>query len=277
MNRLQKKCFIVSAGFHSLLLLILLVGPAFFSPKARMDDLPPLYIIPSRIIDGVPNPGANPSVKLPAPAPPPPPLPAAQSPPKARDPEPPKDVVKNKERDPDSLEADREPRKHEIKVSTKPVVRKPNSPTTSKEPSETDNRARELADARQRAKDLLGKTVNSLRTDLSQNTTVELPPGFGEAVASYAQIVKSKYELAWLPPDDTASDDAITKVTVTIASDGNVVSAQILRASGDSMVDRSVQRTLDRVTFIAPFPKGATDKERTYTINFNLRAKRALG
>ncbi len=157
------------------------------------------------------------------------------------------------------------------------MVRKPNSPTTSKEPSETDNRARELADARQRAKDLLGKTVNSLRTDLSQNTTVELPPGFGEAVASYAQIVKSKYELAWLPPDDTASDDAITKVTVTIASDGNVVSAQILRASGDSMVDRSVQRTLDRVTFIAPFPKGATDKERTYTINFNLRAKRALG
>jgi hypothetical protein len=39
-------------------------------------------------------------------------------------------------------------------------------------------------------------------------------------------------------------------------------------------VDKSVQRTLDRVTFIAPFPEGAKDKQRTYTINFNLKAKR---
>jgi hypothetical protein len=42
-------------------------------------------------------------------------------------------------------------------------------------------------------------------------------------------------------------------------------------------VDASVQRTLDRVKFIAPFPEGATEKERTYIINFNLKAKRMLG
>ena len=34
-------------------------------------------------------------------------------------------------------------------------------------------------------------------------------------------------------------------------------------------MDASVQTDLDRVTFVAPFPEGATDKERTYTINFN--------
>ena len=69
----------------------------------------------------------------------------------------------------------------------------------------------------------------------------------------------------------------ITKATVTIASDGTVLSARILKPSGDASVDRSVQRTLDRVTFIAPFPEGAKDKQRTYTINFNLKAKRLSG
>jgi hypothetical protein len=34
-----------------------------------------------------------------------------------------------------------------------------------------------------------------------------------------------------------------------------------------------VQRTLDRVTKLEPFPDGSTDKERTYIINFNLKAK----
>ena len=67
------------------------------------------------------------------------------------------------------------------------------------------------------------------------------------------------------------------KVSVTIASDGTVISARIITPSGDASVDASVQRTLDRVTYIAPFPEGATEKERTYIINFNLKAKRRLG
>jgi len=41
-------------------------------------------------------------------------------------------------------------------------------------------------------------------------------------------------------------------------------------------MDASIQRTLERVTFIAPFPNGAVEKERTYIINFNLKAKRML-
>jgi len=32
MNRLQKKCILATAGIHLLLLVILLVGPAFFEP-----------------------------------------------------------------------------------------------------------------------------------------------------------------------------------------------------------------------------------------------------
>jgi TonB family protein len=55
-----------------------------------------------------------------------------------------------------------------------------------------------------------------------------------------------------------------------------VISARIITPSGDPGVDASVQHTLDRVPFIAPFPEGAKEKERTYTINFNLKAKRSL-
>ena len=80
-----------------------------------------------------------------------------------------------------------------------------------------------------------------------------------------------------MPPDETASDDANVKVRVTIASDGRVISARVIGPSGDASVDRSVQNTLDRVTDIAPFPDGSTETERTYIINFNLKAKRILG
>jgi TonB family protein len=103
------------------------------------------------------------------------------------------------------------------------------------------------------------------------------PGGGGEVYAPYDQAVRSIYWHAWLPPEDTASDEAVTKATVTIASDGSVLSARILKHSGDASVDRSVQRALDSVTFIAPFPEGAKDKQRTYTINFNLKAKRLSG
>ncbi|MBU6410693.1 MAG: energy transducer TonB, partial [Verrucomicrobia bacterium] len=80
-----------------------------------------------------------------------------------------------------------------------------------------------------------------------------------------------------IPPDNAQNDEANVKVTVTIARDGTVVSARIIGPSDDPGVDASVQRTLERVKFIAPFPEGSTEKERTYTINFNLKAKRMLG
>jgi hypothetical protein len=34
-----------------------------------------------------------------------------------------------------------------------------------------------------------------------------------------------------------------------------------------------VQRALDRVKFVHEFPEGAKEQKRTYTINFNLKAK----
>jgi len=41
--------------------------------------------------------------------------------------------------------------------------------------------------------------------------------------ANYASVVKSVYDRAWTPPDDMSGDDANTKVSVTIGSDGTVI------------------------------------------------------
>jgi TonB family protein len=239
-------------------------------------------MIPDTVIDGAFRLGGQNAKPTPAPPPPPaPPIPESRPAPKPpevkkTEPEPPKNKEVKKETDP--LELAKPTKKKTPEVSTTLVPRKKDSPTPTKNTAESDNKARELADARQRTKDALNAARDTIKSSMSSSTTVVLDGGgYGEAVASYAQVVKSIYEHAWLPPDDAASDDAITKVTVTISRDGKVIDSHITRASGDSLVDHSVQRTLDRIDFIRPFPEGSKDKQRTYTINFNLKAKRALG
>ena len=112
---------------------------------------------------------------------------------------------------------------------------------------------------------------NSLSSDAGTGTG-----GTGGGAANYRDAVYSIYNQAWTLPANIANEDENVMVTITIASDGTVLNARIVTPSGDAPVDASVQRTLERVTFIAPFPKGAKEKERTYTINFNPKAKRML-
>ena len=59
MNRLQKKCVIATAGFHLLLLLILVFGSAFFSPRPKPDDTQLLDVIPANLIDAAFNSGVR--------------------------------------------------------------------------------------------------------------------------------------------------------------------------------------------------------------------------
>jgi len=78
---------------------------------------------------------------------------------------------------------------------------------------------------------------------------------------------KSVYEQAWTPPDDTSSDDADIKVRVTIGQRRQRdFRERSFRRPVTPKVDRSVRSTLERVQFIAPFPSGTSDKERTYII-----------
>jgi TonB family protein len=160
--------------------------------------------------------------------------------------------------------------KPKIQVNTQLVVRTAPKNSTANPTAD----ARRQQQLRQQA---FQNAVRSLKNNLTSATTIDMPGNSSVAYADYASVVKSVYEQAWQPPDDAANDEANVKVTVTIANDGTVISARVLTLSGDTGVDASVQRTLDRVTFIAPFPEGTTEKERTYSINFNLKAKRSLG
>jgi TonB family protein len=86
--------------------------------------------------------------------------------------------------------------------------------------------------------------------------------------------VRRIYTEAWRIPDDVTDDEAIIKVSVTIARTGHVISSRILQSSGSRLVDKSIQATLDRVTFVRPFPDGSKDSQNTFNITFSLKAKK---
>jgi TonB family protein len=280
MNRLQKKCVLATAGFHLLLLVILFVGPAFFWSREKLDTTPVLDMIPADLVDSATTGMQNAQPPPPAPAVVTPPQPTPQPPtpappvvkpevtPPAPTPTPTltervEKFFKPAEEKPTPAPTENQP--HTPKINLTPVTRvvPKNSSTTAK--TAPDNSK------------VVASALRALRSNLSAPTTVAPVGNSSKAAANYAQVVKSVYEQAWMPPGETASDDANVKVRVTIASDGRVISAQVIGPSGDASVDRSVQNTLDRVTDIEPFPDGSTDTERTYIINFNLKAKRLLG
>jgi len=293
MNRLQKKCLIATAGFHLLLVLVILFGAAFFTSHEKPDETTLLTVIPANLIDAAFNSGVK-AAQPPAPTPPQP----VQTPPqppqpipepvKQPDPEPVKPAPTLVERvekiftpDPPKLvpvenpEPAPKPKPHVVKVNLKQITHTAPKVTDTSE-ADAHEAAKEAMAAKRRAA-RIAAAARAIEDNASSATTVEMPGTGSVSYANYASVVKSVYERAWTPPDDSSSDDAIIKVSVTIGNDGTVISSRILDASGDARVDGSVQRTLDRVNFVAPFPDGAKEKQRTFIINFNLKAKRMLG
>jgi TonB family protein len=281
MNRLQKKCVIATAGFHLLLLLVLVFGSAFFSPRSKPDDTQLLDVIPANLIDAAFNSGvkgATPPPPTPTVVPPPqpaPPTPTVQPAPPPPAPKPvvtppptlidrvekyfkPEPVKPMPDLTPVEKPAKSEP--HKIEPNLTPTIR--TAPNNSVSKPQPNSRA-------------IDKVIANLKKNFSPGTTVDMPGDSTVAYANYASVVKSVYDRAWTLPDSIANDDENVKVIVTIASDGTVISARIIERAGDAPVDASVQRTLDRVKFVAPFPEGSTDKERTYTINFNPQIKKS--
>jgi len=273
MNRLQKKCVIATVGIHLLLLLILVFGSAFFSSRPKPDDTQLLDVIPANLIDAAfssgvkgatPPPPAPVVVPPPQPAPPTPtfqprppvPKPVVPPPPTLMErvervftPEPKPEPAKPAPEKP-------EPQPHKIQPNLTPTVRTAPKNNSTPKNSRRDTQA-------------FNNTLKKLKKNLSSPTEVTLPGDSSVAYANYGDVVVSVYHNAWTPPDGMDSASVTVQFKVTIASDGTVISARIITPSGDTSVDSAVQRMLDRVTVIAPFPEGATEKERSYTINFN--------
>jgi outer membrane biosynthesis protein TonB len=310
MNRLQTKCYIASATLHGLLVLVLLVGPAFLAPKAPVNDLPLLTMIPAKLVDeaifggGAPGqPAATPApaptpvstlplavkpAPLPAPAAPKPIQPVVKPTPKAAEPEaielpkPPKPTTK----EPDETAVDLEKRpkpsgKILPEVTLTPVVRK-----SGKASAEANKKAQARADAQERAEAMasyqknVNKVIGGIRSGLSSSVTIE---GIGEggtggvAYANYGQAIASLFDHAWYdPPTEIADNSLTTLVRVVISRDGTVL-ARIVRRSGNVVLDKSVERAMLRVRTVPLFPEGAKDNERIYQFKYNLEAKRKNG
>ncbi len=289
MSRLQKKCFIGATGCHLLLLTLLIVGPAFLSP-GKSDPTPVLEFLPSTTTDELLSGGGTPRPPTPTPTPPAPqpqpqPQPVVQppapQPQPERQPDPPKvENIKETRPDPESLETKPEKKPHVVQVSDK-VIKVPRELKKPAKPS-TDVAAAAEARATAERKQQFAAALKNITGGLTSSTKVEMPDGpngpggGGPSYANYGQVVRKVYTDAWRIPDDVTDDEATVKVSVTIARDGNVVASRsrIIQSSGSPLVDRSIQATLDRVTFVAPFPEGAKESQRTYTISFSLKAKK---
>jgi protein TonB len=267
MSKLHKKCVVASTGMHLLLLLVLLVGPAFLMRSDKAHDMPVLEFIPDILVDEQVQGGGNPNLKAPPPVAPP--RPERQPVTVKPDPQPltakPDPQPKAKDPEPQPVETPKWKPSEKIKISPNKTIRNADQPTKARITSPDSSKV--FADA-----------AKSIRAAAS-STTIEMPSlgaGSGPAYANYAQAVKSIYERNWYPPDDTSRDDALVKVQVVIAKDGAVVSAKITSRCGDAAIDGTVDATLRRVTSVPPFPAGAKEGTRTYIIGFNLKAKRAL-
>jgi TonB family protein len=262
----------------------------------------PLEFIPANAIkftDGATH-GGNPNV-APPPAPKAPPEvkppPPAPEPTKVETPEPvkPKDTPKPKE--PDTKPAHDEPdfTKPKVKetahkpthtISTNVVKRSKVDVAAIRAEKEARRQAEEDARAYEQyrhslasAASKVGTAVSGLGSSLSA-TPVSIdgygPGGGGPLVANWRAAIFSVYARAWAPPQD-AQGSAKGEAKIVIARDGTVLSARLLKPSGDSAVDRSIIRVLNEVKSVPPFPEEAREEERTVRIIFDLNAKRALG
>jgi hypothetical protein len=279
MNRLQKKCFIASAGMHFLLAVVFFLSSGFIASRSKPVEITPLNFVPSILLESDIRGGGNPKASPPPPSSPPQATAAPAQQTEKAVPEPPK--PKEREvRQPAPAEDPAEPsleRKHEVQVSTTLKTRSHNTDKATSTASDSAAEQAKAAAARREMANRIGRAVADIGQASSATTSIEDfgPNGGGPAYAGYAAYVQAIYLAAWVPPDDTSASAAIAKATVTIARDGTIVSRSLTKRSGDSQIDSSIQRALERVSTIGrPFPDGMNDKERTYILKFDLTVKR---
>jgi protein TonB len=246
MSRLKRSCVVGSVVFHALILAMLVLGPMLLAKreeKVRVIDL-----VPSAVID-----------KLLAPATPA--TPAAPAPPKPKQPEQKKVQLKPK---PKPVPPKPKPKKITPKPKPKPKIRVNLNSNVRKPDAQKDTakRARQAEAKRQTA-------LNKLQAKLSGRTSVNVPIG-RYASANYESLIRKKYMDATIHPG-AIGGDPVVKVRLVIARNGTVLSARVTGKSGVASWDRSVQKVLDRVKFIKPFPEAMKGSQQTFSLNFNSR------
>jgi TonB family protein len=292
MDRLSKKCVITSGIVHGTLVLLLIVGPAFlsseeskFDPKEIIDFIPAITI--DKSLSGGGNPNVVQVIPQPQPQPQPRPQPEISQPKPERRPEPEPEKTKLTEKvvkpaeptksavDPESLETRAKP-KIDLTLKTRTSTKVPTTDTAAEKRARD---AREKAD-RERAEKILNSTLANIREGASDSVKIQDlrgPGGGGLPYAGFNQALISAYMRAWLIPSEAADENGKVVATITLSRDGTVISARISKSSGNKDLDSSVQRALDKVSFVAPFPESTKDAQKTFGLEFDPKAKRMAG
>ena len=254
MGKLKRSCLAGSFVLHTMIIALLVLGPMLLAK--RQEKVQVIDLIPSEIVDQILSPKASvtpPTTTQTKPTPPKPkPVKITKPKPKPTPPRP-KPVKTTKP-------------KPQIKVNLKPTIRRPDS-SKVKAQQEAAERARKANAKRQ---ETLNNSINRLSSNLSGSTAVNAPLG-RLAAANYESLIRKKYMDATFHPG-AINRDPVVKVRLVIARSGNVLSAQIINNSGVTSWDRAVQKSLDRVKQIAPFPKSISGSKKTFTLNFNSRS-----
>lgn len=249
---------------HALLLLVVLFGAAFLAPE-KPKPIETLTMVPSMLLDNVlAGGGGNPNIARTeakisgSTLDPVPPRPQPVKPEVAKvAPAPPKNTI---------------PKQAPIELKS---LKKPADRTKPKT-DQAKARAAEKA-AQEKLAKALGKVRENMRQGFTSGTAVEVSGPGGAAYASYRSFVFAAYDNAWQVNPDVSNDDSVVIARVVVHRTGRIISADITQRSGLPAVDKSVQRALEAVTSLPPFPPGASDQERTFVIEFSLKAKRLIG
>jgi len=188
------------------------------------------------------------------------------------------------------------------KITDKPVPTKPRIDLSELKPvtrtSDDKRKQQEDAEAREAqrqhnaavaaanaARQQLAKRFNQAAGDLQRGfatgTKVDVGGPGGAAYASYGAVVQQYYQDAWKNQtrlfNDLNDDDFTATVEVVISREGRIIKARITDRSPNNVMNRCVQRALDSVSKLPPFPAFITDSERAFTIEFNLKTNRTTG
>lgn len=177
------------------------------------------------------------------------------------------------------------PTKPRIDLSElKPVTRSADDKRKQQEEAEAREAARQQAAAvaaanaaRQKLARQIGQAAGDLQRGFQSGTKIEVGGPGGEAYASYGMFVQTAFDDAWKVIQDLSDDDAVAVIRVRIARDGRVIDARFIKRSPSAAMNKSVQNAMDAVRKLPPFPDFIKESERSFTIEFNLKAKRLLG
>jgi periplasmic protein TonB len=242
MSERFKRILVKVIGIHVGLILGLMIWPwitqTLFRPKPKdiftfIDMSVGVPEVPTIPTAETKQPQAQPKVTEPAPTPP----------------ESQKDVIT-------------EPKKTKPKIekSTKKVKR-PDS-TTQPQPSSSSQKGPKLT---------ADEIKKLLAAGYKPGTKFVSGSGNGVPFSWYYALVRQIMYDAWLQPGSlSAAAGLITEVTIRVQPDGTVTEKNMVRSSGNSLMDESVMKAVESVKKIRPLPPELGDSFKDITIQFEL-------